>query len=224
VLIASPEISDGALAEMEESIRAALLRGVTVDILWAQGSAPAVDRLERLQFDTDRWRFRFNRRPSRAPLSAVILDPAHGGEGVVGATNWLGERDPATGPQCALRLREPELVGQVCSAAASWWRRAEGEAMAAAPARWAIAAERMAASSLSHAPAVATGELEMMLGARVNAVADLHGVSAGRFGAVAGRADDGLLVGVTPDERTEQGGLAVIARGGGDGVAEALLG
>jgi hypothetical protein len=147
VLIASPSVSLGRLAALEEPISAAVGRGTRVDFLYGAletGTSPAdvVGLLHRMGYAANprhgRDLLRPGRNPTRSGAGLLLFDRDSGPlEAVVGDYAWCGT--PADRYYLSIHLGQPGLIGEIARAGAGLWKWA-GDPVSAD--RWRRVAEQ----------------------------------------------------------------------------------
>lgn len=137
LLILSAHVSEAVLNNLKEPIRAAIRRGVRVDVLWGlsslnDGGAPHakttkkwLQEIRRSFADGSGDRLTVNEEPLNSDAKVLVWDvPGGSYQAIVGSYNWLyGLDEPSAdrrGSEVGIRLNDPRLVGNICTTLAGW--------------------------------------------------------------------------------------------------------
>lgn len=150
VLVASAFASTRKLELLRPSLKDALGRGVSIDMLWgymADGSAEGretIDWLRKLAYDAKhdglRGVIRFNQVPSGSHAKLIVWDKGNGARACLGSYNWLSAspnaRSDSSSTNVSIRLSEPGVVAALARCAAALWSGAAPEILTSAADRW----------------------------------------------------------------------------------------
>lgn len=126
VAIVSGRLDLRTVEQLAEPLRAAVRRGVLVDILWgiepstSERSAhkAALDVLKKLDWDSHQavgfGRLSVGKDPSRSHAKFIISDAGEEFEAIVGSYDWLAGNDGAPRIDISIVLREGGPVGRLC--------------------------------------------------------------------------------------------------------------
>ncbi|MFG3291671.1 hypothetical protein ACGF3G_23050 [Streptomyces sp. NPDC048179] len=167
ILIMTPELSSTGVRTLEPLLKAALERGVCIDVLWGteQGdNGEGRADLKRVAAQSTHGpirSLRFNDRPAGTVSRMVIADSkAERGisdcTAVLGGFSMLDAQGPADCLLPGLLVHDPAVVAQLARAAAGWWAETPGQEFSAAIDRWRSLASRweeITRSPLGHHPA-----------------------------------------------------------------------
>ncbi|MFD8550522.1 hypothetical protein ACFV08_02745 [Streptomyces fradiae] len=160
ILIMTPEIDSVGVRTWEPGLRAALERGVRIDVLWGTtqtDNGDALANLKRIASQTAHGSvrsLRFNDRPARTMSRIVIADnkAEHGNSNctaVLGGLPVLNSQEPADCLLPGLLTSDPGVIAQLARAAAGWWAETPGQEFSAAIDRWRSLASRWDESTRS---------------------------------------------------------------------------
>jgi hypothetical protein len=152
LLILSAHVSEMLLNKLKEPIRAAIQRGVRVDVLWG---LPSLDEGgESHAKTTKKWlqeirksltgiagdNLTVNEEPLNSDAKILVWDVPDGScQAIVGSYNWLYGLDSHVaerlGSDVSIRLHDPRLVGNICTTL-SGWLYARGQQLNGVALRW----------------------------------------------------------------------------------------
>lgn len=160
LLIATPLIGGSFVRQWEPTIRAAVIRGVQVDVLWGR-TDPADDGLSELKriaattASGSARLLRYNIRGADIISQFVLADRGQSGQdstALVGGAPLLGRDEASAQNPPAIALRSAAAAAQLARAAAGWWAQTPGEEFSAAVHRWRrLAAEWAQTTQLAYA-------------------------------------------------------------------------
>ena len=152
LLILSAHASEAVLNKLKEPVRAAIQRGVRVDVLWG---LPSLDETgESHARTTKKWlqeirkslsdgagdHLTVNEEPLNSDAKILVWDTQDGPyQAIVGSYNWLyGLDSPSAerlGSEVGIRLNDPRLIGNICTTL-SGWLDARGQQLNGVALRW----------------------------------------------------------------------------------------
>lgn len=152
LLILSAHAAETVLNKLKDPIRAAVQRGVRVDVLWG---LPALDEGgEPHAKTTKKWLqeirkslsdgagdcLTVNEEPLNSDAKVLVWDaPDSSYQAIVGSYNWLyGLDSPSAkrlGSEVGIRLNDPRLIGNICTTL-SGWLDARGQQLNGVALRW----------------------------------------------------------------------------------------
>lgn len=152
LLILSAHVSETVLNNLEQPIKAAIQRGVRVDVLWGLHSLN--EGGESHAKTTKRWlqkirkslpdgagdHLAVNEEPLNSDAKVLVWDSQEGSyQAIVGSYNWLyGLDSPSAerlGSEVGIRLSDPRLIGNICTTV-SGWLDARGQQLNGIALRW----------------------------------------------------------------------------------------
>lgn len=170
VLIASSIL--GPLSpELAEALRAAIVRGITIDVVWGQTAQqsgpityPALSHYAELARDlstvANGGALRFNDRPAPSNLNLLIFDSLAGYRAVVGSCAWLAGPPHGESP-VSMEVAHPALISEICLSVASVMARSRMHHTSGGLERWRYIAGELdqQAASLALNDEIKTAEL-----------------------------------------------------------------
>ncbi|MGJ0524382.1 hypothetical protein ACR42A_12615 [Burkholderia gladioli] len=152
LLILSAHVSETVLDQLKEPIKAAIDRGVRIDVLWglpsldetgephAKATKKWVQEVRKSLSDGNGDNLAVNEEPLNSDAKILIWDSPDGAfQAIVGSYNWLyGQDGPSagcTGSEVGIRLSAPRLVGNICTTL-SGWLDARGQLLDGIALRW----------------------------------------------------------------------------------------
>ena len=152
LLILSAHASEVTMNKIKDPVRAAIQRGVRVDVLWG---LPSIDEGgESHAKTTKKWlqeirkslsngagdNLTVNEEPLNSDAKVLVWDAQDGSyQAIVGSYNWLyGLESPSAerlGSEVGIRLNDPRLIGNICTTL-SGWLDARGQQLNGAALRW----------------------------------------------------------------------------------------
>jgi hypothetical protein len=152
LLILSAHVSETVLNKIKQPIKAAIQRGVRVDILWglpsldeggvshAKTTKKWLQEIRKSLSDSSGDQLTVNEEPLNTDAKVLVWDARDGAfQAIVGSYNWLyGLDSPSAdclGSEVGIRLNDPRLVGNICTTL-SGWLEARGQQLSGVALRW----------------------------------------------------------------------------------------
>jgi hypothetical protein len=156
LLILSAHASEAVLNKLKDPVRAAIQRGVRVDVLWGldEGGESHAKTTESHAKTTKKWlqeirkslsngagdNLTVNEEALNSDAKVLVWDVQDGSyQAIVGSYNWLyGLDSPSAeclGSEVGIRLNDPRLIGNICTTL-SGWLDARGQQLNGAALRW----------------------------------------------------------------------------------------
>ena len=144
LLIAVPFVDSQSVRRWEPSIKAAIARGVQIDVLWGRNDVQrdGLAELKRIAATAASGHvrlLRYNIGAAEIVSQFIIADRDSAGHEVtvvVGGSALLGDEGEGIQTPSAVTLRSTTAAAQLARAAAGWWAQTPGEEYCAAVGRW----------------------------------------------------------------------------------------
>lgn len=122
VAIVSGRIDGSTVERLEGPLRAAIGRGVLIDVLWGaaheSGDRTGLKLLQKIDWDSHhasgRGRLMLGKEPSRSHAKILVSDAGGEFEAIVGSYDWLVGDEASRCTDISLKLTEPGPVGRLC--------------------------------------------------------------------------------------------------------------
>ncbi|MFL9895636.1 hypothetical protein [Paraburkholderia sp. RL17-381-BIF-C] len=152
LLILSAHVSETVLTKLKEPIKAAIDRGVRVDVLWglpsldgtgephAKAAKKWLQEVRKSLSNGKGDNLAVNEEPLNSDAKILVWDSPGGTyQAIVGSYNWLygldGQAAERTGSEVGIRLNDPRLIGNICTTL-SGWLDARGQLLDGIALRW----------------------------------------------------------------------------------------
>lgn len=152
LLILSAHVSETVLNKLKQPIKAAIQRGVRVDVLWglpsleeggeshAKTTKKWLQEIRKSLFDGAGDHLTVNEEPLNSDAKLLVWDAQDGSyQAIVGSYNWLyGLDSPSAerlGSEVGIRLSDPQPIGNICTTL-SGWLDARGQQLNGIALRW----------------------------------------------------------------------------------------